>query len=265
MANISDIINQTNLLATGTPSSSFAFHGLKTDANGLLTYTRALFANTQETVTLTDGAGFAYTGMEELVRGTTDSGVVHNTIYKGLNEVGDKALQSKIFYITVKNNNFVINLNGYSQDQNGTYPNRELQLVWGATYTFNVNDPSTQGYPIFISTQPSGGTYANEYLKGVVNSRSEYGGSQGDLNALSSGPLQFTVPSDAPSTLYLASGNHTNVFATLNIGAQRATTNLSHRAYSQVRFDNIQLYYYIDGRGNLVARYNNTYNYTGPV
>ena len=89
MLNLTDLLVNKNNLAQDTPSSQLAFHGLYRDANGKLTYTKALFANTQESVALTDGTGFAYNGIEELIRGTTDSGVAHNNVPLYQNEVGE--------------------------------------------------------------------------------------------------------------------------------------------------------------------------------
>lgn len=263
--NLTDLLNNKNNLAQDTPSSQLAFHGLYRDADGKLTYSKALFANTQETIALTDGTGFAYMGMEELIRGTTDSGVAHNNVRIDQNEVGDKDVQSKTIRVLVKNGNYVFQVEGMPNTFNGSgYPNDsniELELTYGATYTFDMSDPSTQGYPIYISTQPSGANYNNEWLLGVTNSRSAYNGVSGDLQTQSSGPLTFTIPSDAPARLYYASGNHSNVYGIINI--RRENTNLKHRKYEQVRFDNVKVNYYINSRGFLVARYLNDYDYSG--
>jgi hypothetical protein len=231
-----------------------------------LIYTKSLFANSQETIAMTDGTGFAYTGLEEMIRGTTDSGVIHNMVPLNQNEIGDKTQQSKTIKVRINNGAYDLDVTGVpgSLDINGVVlsnTNIELELVRGATYTFDTSDPSTQGYPLYISTAPTGGNYNTEWLLGVTNSRSAYGGSNGDLNTQSSGPLIFTVPSDAPNKLYYASGNHSGVYGVINI--RRETTNLAHRTYEQVRFDSVQLTYYINNRGFLVARYLNTYDYSG--
>ena len=42
-------------------------------------------------------------------------------------------------------------------------------------------------------------------------------------------------------------------------------TNSVHRKYEQQRFDNNKLFYYINSRGYLVARYNRDYTHTGPA
>jgi hypothetical protein len=269
MLSLTDLINSTNNLAQESASSQLAFHGLYRDANGKLIYTKALMANTQESVSLTNGTGFAYNGIEEVIRGTTDSGVTHNTIPLYQSEVGDKIQQSKTIKVRVTNGNYDMEISGVpgSIDYNGlaaqSNTNIDLELSHGATYTFDTSDPSTQGYPLYISTQPFGANYNYEWVLGVTNSRSAYGGSNGDLNTQSSGPLIFTVPSDAPSKLYYASGNHSGVYGIINI--RRETTNLKNRQYEQVRFDNVKLTYYINSRGFLVARYLNDYNYTGPA
>jgi hypothetical protein len=267
MLTLSDLLSNKNNLAQDIPSSQMAFHGLYRDADGKLTYSKALFANTQESIELTDGTGFAYNGLEELIRGTTDSGVAHNTIPTYYNEVGDKVQQAKTIKVRVVNGKYNLELSGstgsidYNGVSNQSNTNIELELTYGATYTFDTSDSSTQGYPLYISTQPFGANYNYEWLLGVTNSRSAYGGKNGDLNTESPGPLTFTIPLDAPNVLYYASGNHSNVYGIINI--RRETTNLKHRKYEQVRFDNIKLTYYINSRGFLVARYLNDYDYSG--
>lgn len=263
MPNITDLINSSNYLAQETPSSQFGLHALTRDSDGKLTYTKSLFANTDESIAMTDGTGFAYNGLEEMIRGTTDSGVVHNTIPINQNEVGDKVQQSKTIVVRVVNGAYELNVSGVPGSLNAGNTNIELEVTYGATYTFETTDPSTQGYPIYISTQPMGANVASEYLLGVTNSRSAYGGANNELNTLSSGPLIFTIPPDAPSVLYYASMNHSNVYGKLNV--VRETTNLKHRKYEQVRFESVQLTYYINSRGFLVARYGSPYTYTGPA
>jgi len=67
---------------------------------------------------------------------------------------------------------------------NGSNPNLTLQR--GKTYSFTMNTP---GHPFLIKTVQTTGT-ASAYNNGVTN------------NGASSGVLSFTVPSDAPNTLY---------------------------------------------------------------
>jgi len=264
MLKVTDYINSASALAQQTPSSQFAFHGLRRDADGKLIYTKSLFANTAETIELTDGQGFAYMGLEELVRGTTDSGIQHNYIPIQQSEVSDKLAASKTINVRVNNGGYDFEISGYPGSFGSGNTNIEMEVTRGATYTFVMTDPSTQGYPLYISTQPAGANYAFEYLVGVVNSRSAYGGSDGDLNTQSVGPLVFTIPADAPDILYYASGNHSNVYGMMRV--RRENANLTHRKHEQVRFDGVQLSYYINNRGFLVARYLNEYDYSvGPA
>ena len=69
---------------------------------------------------------------------------------------------------------------------------------------------------------------------------------------------------DAPDVLYYASGNHANVYGVMRV--RRENANLNNRKHEQVRFDGLQLSYYINNRGFLVARYLNEYDYSvGPA
>jgi hypothetical protein len=264
MLKLTDYINSASALAQQTPSSQFAMHALKRDADGKLTYTKSLFANTAETIEMTDGTGFAYMGLEELIRGTTDSGVSHNSTPITQSEVSDKNAVSKTIYVRVNNGGYDFDISGNPATVGTGNTNIELEVTRGATYTFIMTDPSTQGYPLYISKNSAGGNYADEFLVGVENSRSAYGGSNGDLNTESEGPLVFTIPEDAPDILYYASGNHANVYGMMRV--RRENANLTHRKHEQVRFDGLQLSYYINNRGFLVARYLNEYDYSvGPA
>ena len=64
-----------------------------------------------------------------------------------------------------------------------------LTLERGKTYEFDV---SVQGHPFWIKTDQINGS-SSQYNEGITN------------NGLSSGKLTFTVPVDAPSTLYYIS------------------------------------------------------------
>ena len=72
----------------------------------------------------------------------------------------------------------------------------------GGTYTFNL-DSSVSGHPFYLTTDNGAswaqGTYYGEYTNGVTGSRND------------SGTVVFTVPSDAPDTLYYQCGNHSNM------------------------------------------------------
>jgi predicted lipoprotein with Yx(FWY)xxD motif len=79
--------------------------------------------------------------------------------------------------------------------------NPDLTLTRGQTYEFNVNAP---GHPFLIKSVQSIGT-DDTYGDGVDN------------NGASDGKLTFTVPIDAPDTLYYVCEFHSPMTGTLNI------------------------------------------------
>ena len=89
--------------------------------------------------------------------------------------------------------NYMIN-----QDSN---PNPTLTLMEGETYTFNIN---ALGHPFWIKTVRSTGT-ENAYSSGVTN------------NGIANGTITFTVPYDAPSTLYYNCEVHSSMGGIINI------------------------------------------------
>jgi len=76
-----------------------------------------------------------------------------------------------------------------------------LSLVRGKTYTFDVNAPD---HPFFIKTMPGSGN-GNRWDEGVTN------------NGLEGGTLTFTVPGDAPATLYYQCGVHSAMTGTIHV------------------------------------------------
>lgn len=222
-----------------------AMHALRRDVDGNLIYTR-IEMTSNESAILTNGQGPAYDGMDEFIGGVTPSGVVHNSVQYGTNEVGRKAFLGKDYSVSFTSNQKIY------LDNNLVY---EIDIVTGATYRFITENPTTQGYPLYISTQPYGQNYGNEYLQGVINSRSSYGGPASDINSNTTEPLTITVPEDAPSKLYLASGNHTNTYLTMHVN-RLPHANLKNRYYYQVKWDDARVTYFINEDGFLVARYN---------
>jgi hypothetical protein len=85
-----------------------------------------------------------------------------------------------------------------NQDSN---PNPTLTLMEGETYTFNIN---ALGHPFWIKTVRSTGT-ENAYSSGVTN------------NGIANGTITFTVPYDAPSTLYYNCEIHSSMGGIINI------------------------------------------------
>ena len=103
--------------------------------------------------------------------------------------------------------NFLINIgisvyNGlYILDGNTSNTNPTINLIRGFTYRFNVN---ASGHPFWIKTALGTGT-ENQYNIGITN------------NGTTSGIIQFTVATDAPSTLYYNCQFHGSMQGTINI------------------------------------------------
>jgi len=259
MFKLSNLIQNTNSITEAAAPSQFAMHALNRDSEGLLTYTKVLWANTSETIDLTEGDGLAYNGIEEFVTGISAGGIEYNLtkIDDSVSGAGERLDKTYTIRVTTANGVSAFTING------DTAINPVLDLARGSKYTFVTSDPSTENHPLFISTSPAGNTYANEYLEGVINSRSANTGDgfiTVNANVATSDPLVFTVPMDAPDQLYYASGQDANCYGILKISTE--LTNTNKRKYEQVRFDNQQLTYYISNTGYLVARYGAEYNYS---
>ncbi len=79
--------------------------------------------------------------------------------------------------------------------------NPDLTLCRGATYVFAVNAP---GHPFYIKTVQSTGT-GNAYDTGVTG------------NGATNGNVTFTVPADAPETLYYNCSIHPAMTGTIHL------------------------------------------------
>ena len=91
-----------------------------------------------------------------------------------------------------------------------------LNLIKGSTYTFNVN---AVGHPFWIKTAQTTGT-GNQYNTGVTN------------NGTDSGTITFTVPLDAPNTLYYICEFHSSMSGILSISDGGVGDGLSSDALS---------------------------------
>ena len=85
---------------------------------------------------------------------------------------------------------------------NGVDDPTDITLVRGFTYFFAISAP---GHPFYIKTSPGTGS-GNAYNFGV-SSQGEIGGE----------PVQFTVPGNAPDTLYYQCSIHFNMTGPLHI------------------------------------------------
>jgi subtilisin family serine protease len=137
---------------------------------------------------------------------------------------------------TNQNQSFSVGNNGssnYTFSGAAAGSNPTLNLVQGATYTFNI---SAVGHPFYIKTVNSTGT-GNAYNTGVTN------------NGTANGTLTFTVPFGAPSTLYYNCQFHSSMAGTINISGtndynnsfNNGTTNFYHRGSSPFDDDAIMV------------------------
>jgi hypothetical protein len=101
----------------------------------------------------------------------------------------------------------------FTNAANGTNPNIG-PLYRGATYTFNV---TASGHPFYLTTDNGtnfvASSYFGEYTAGVTNSRTE------------TGSLSFTVPANAPDTLYYQCGNHSAMRGAITVKELAVETN----------------------------------------
>ncbi len=91
---------------------------------------------------------------------------------------------------------YIYNGNGLTNSNN---PNLTLQR--GKTYTFTVNTP---GHPFLIKSVQNTGT-ANQFTDGVTN------------NGISNGVITFTVPNNAPNTLYYICEFHSSMTGVITV------------------------------------------------
>jgi hypothetical protein len=86
--------------------------------------------------------------------------------------------------------------------------NPTLTVVRGKTYTFDVN---ASGHPFFVKTAQVTGS-GSTWDEGVTN------------NGVETGTLSFTVPGDAPPTLFYQCGLHSAMTGTINVVSSTVPT-----------------------------------------
>src|SRR6056300_224937 len=103
----------------------------------------------------------------------------------------------------------------FSGSANGDNPNLG-PFYRGGTYTVNI---TATGHPFYFTTDNgtnfASGTYFGEYTDGVTGSRTD------------SGTITFTVPQDAPDTLYYQCGNHSVMRGAITIKNLAVETNIN--------------------------------------
>ena len=120
----------------------------------------------------------------------------------------DNSVQ-RIYYTTegAETETYTVTNSGAGSYTINSSSNPTLTLKRGGTYTFNV---SATGHPFWIKTVQGNGT-GNAYNAGVTN------------NGAQSGTITFTVPNDAPSTLYYNCQFHGVMTGTINVVAGSRT------------------------------------------
>ena len=137
---------------------------------------------------------------------TRENGVYTFSDYNSNNPVITLVRGGNYKFNVAQNNKETINYrvtnNGSSAYVIDYLSNPTLTLVRGNTYVFNI---ITNGlYPFWIKTQPTQGR-GEAYNTGVLR------------NGAAEGNITFTVPQDAPDTLYYSSENQFNMQGVLNI------------------------------------------------
>ena len=106
-------------------------------------------------------------------------------------------VESRTYDVTNSgSSSYIFNGEGLSNSSNPDFTFRR-----GSTYTFNVNTP---GHPFYINAAQGTGT-ANTYNSGVAN------------NGAVSGTITFTVPTDAPNTLFYNCEFHGSMTGMINV------------------------------------------------
>src|SRR6056300_1578282 len=122
--------------------------------------------------------------------------------------------------LTAPNVSYTVTNNGagaytFSGSASGDNPNLG-PFYRGGTYTINI---TATGHPFYFTTDNgtsfSAGTYFGEYTTGVTGSRTD------------NGSITFTVPNDAPDTLYYQCGNHSVMRGAITVKDLAVETNIN--------------------------------------
>jgi hypothetical protein len=138
------------------------------------------------------GTGTGYTGSIGPIGYTGSTGTQGVIGYTG--SAGANGVAGGITYS-------VVNAGASSYTIAGSASNPTLKLIKGFTYYFTV---SATGHPFWIKTSSVTGT-SSAYSSGVTN------------NGVDAGTVTFTVPFDAPATLYYICQFHSSMAGTINV------------------------------------------------
>lgn len=176
-------------------------------APGIISEPVALEAGTSTDVEISFADGETVADGETLwIMLHNDNGVVGSYEFDGANGLDNPIAFSSIVVSESNATNYdVVNdgTSAYLFTGNGLTDasNPDITLVRGETYTFTVN---ASGHPFYINDTQGTGT-ANAYNNGVTN------------NGAQSGTVTFTVPNDAPSTLFYNCEFHSSMTGTIAI------------------------------------------------
>lgn len=98
----------------------------------------------------------------------------------------------------------------YRFDTHGTTDHPTLTFERGTTYTISLNNSTTHPFRIQTNSQKDGDLYNDGLSHGTA-------GSGSDAQNQTDGTLTFTVPYDAPDTLYYRCQVHASMVGTINI------------------------------------------------
>jgi plastocyanin len=153
-----------------------------------------------QVATLVGGAAVTYTQFltkNAYVNVHLSTGDMATIVAQGNIGSNVSSVESKTYAVTNTGTSaYVFNGEGLTNASNTNFTFKR-----GGTYTFNVNTP---GHPFYINTAQGLGT-ANQYTVGITN------------NGAISGTITFTVPMNAPNTLYYNCEFHPSMTGVITI------------------------------------------------
>lgn len=175
-------------------------------APGIISVPVALEAGTSENVEITFAEGEEIENGERLwVMLHNDNGIVDEYQFNGANGLDNPIVFSSVDISVPAARYDVVNSGASAYVFTGAdltdASNPGITLTRGETYTFTVN---ANGHPFYIKTVQGAGT-GNAYNEGVTN------------NGAESGTITFTVPANAPATLFYNCQFHGGMTGTFTI------------------------------------------------
>ena len=123
-----------------TFSEEYALHALTVSDNGLLTYKKIMLSS-DESVTLTDGDGLTYGGLQSLIDNVDNSDNSINESQKGVDETSVESWQNNSGKRALDQTHFDSNKLTYYMDANGNLVARYLK-----DFTYNNKTGATRNW-----------------------------------------------------------------------------------------------------------------------